>query len=169
MQGLKTFVGHLTDSSHCAAYYYRNCSIYSFNFLDVNMAYVQKKNCSGILQAQSCTKKCSAFYTRMWIFPSGSFCIFALLQALLSVVDNTWCFVIITTTCEILSFRPPFFAYSFPSIFCCCWAFCLLNRLLGYMFPHTHTHLVLAASKSTDCSRCDDKNDIQLVTFQIFL
>lgn len=34
---------------------------------------------------------------------------------------------------------------------------------------HTHTHLVLAAFKSTDCSRCDDKNDIQLVTFQIFL
>lgn len=25
-------------------YYCRNCSIYSFNFLDVNMAYVQKKN-----------------------------------------------------------------------------------------------------------------------------
>lgn len=100
-----------------------------------------EKKCSGILQAQSCTKKCSAFYTRMWIFPSGSFCIFALLQALLSVVYNTWCFVIITTTCEILSFRPPFFAYSFPSIFCCCWAFCLLNRLLGYMFPYTRTHI----------------------------
>lgn len=38
-------------------------------------------------------------------------------------------------------FPTPFLRIFISLYFLFCWAFCLLNRLLGYMFPYTRTHI----------------------------